>query len=116
MSDDYLAAFVELVAQFLSPDDITSYRIDGAPKVAKDQHSLHITVNQHGRDLVANTKIFAAVNAAKTYLSFKMDNFEITPDVQWGDVIVYTDFTESEPCVDRKSVRESLRLAAARRD
>jgi len=116
ISADYLARLVELVAQFLAPDKITNYRIEGVASVAKSERSLHIAVSQHGRDLVENTKIFAAVNAAKTYLSFKMDNLEIAPDLHWGDVIVTVNFTEPGPPVERTNPRERLRLVIAPQD
>ena len=112
MSDDYVAALVVLVAQFLSQDKITNYRIEGALRAAKGQAALQVTIRHDGCDLVENTKIFAAVNAAQTFLGLEMDTREIAPGMRWSDVQVRTDFAEPKP----SNERGGLRLVAARRD
>lgn len=112
MCDDYVAALVDLVAQFLAPENIANYRIEGALRAAKGQAALQVTVRHDGHDRFENTKIFAAINAAQTFLGLKMDGLEIAPGLCWSDVQVSTNF--SEPAAP--SARRGLRLAAARGD
>jgi hypothetical protein len=110
-ADAYVFAFRELVQEFLSFDKIDGYQIEASLGVAYGRPCLDIKVHQPSKDLIINTKIFAAVNATRTYLGVKMDSIELGGDETWADVLVEVEYTEPAPA--KRETRRVLTLVSS---
>jgi len=113
-SDLYMAAFAEFVHAMLSRESVASYWIESALCWVDGRPSLKVTMRQESLDLIVNTKIFAAVNAAELHLRIKMDKIVISPDLNWGDVDIETEFVDPQPPVERAKPRGRLELVVTR--
>jgi hypothetical protein len=109
-ADSYVTAFRDLVAEFLAFEKVDDYLIETSFGFVDGQPRLDISLRQSSEDLIAGTKIFAAVNATNTYLRLKMDRIELGSDRTFGDVLVEVEFVEPAPA--SRPSRRRLTLVA----